>query len=81
MDTSELKSAPLSGFPFDTKFVMRKDRYLNIPKPNLQNPIEESTSPSSEGSVLVSLHKTEDIDKSEERIQVKKSERRVKIIG
>ena len=35
-DTGALKSAPLSNFPFKTKCVICKDRYLHIPKPKLE---------------------------------------------
>ena len=70
MNTSKLKSAPLSTFPFDTKIAICKDRYLHIQQPNVGVPKEDTSS--SKLSVLISVHKTGDIDESEDRIQARR---------
>ena len=43
-DTSELRSALLSTFPFSTKFLIYKYRHLHIPNPKLDNSEDESQS-------------------------------------
>ena len=62
----------LSTFPFDTKFVICKDRHLHIPKPNLENPEEESPSSSSETSALTTAHKTSNENECENKVPVEK---------
>ena len=65
-----MKSTP-SSFPFDTKFVIYKDRHLHIPKPNFVT--SEDKSPSSEVSVLTITQMTKDVDESEDRVPSEKS--------
>ena len=41
-ETSELKLASLSTFPFDTKFILCKDRYLQTSECGMPNCEEET---------------------------------------
>ena len=64
-DTSKHKSAPLSNFPFDTKFVLHNEKQLHIPKFKLINTEEENPLPHNIISVPVSVHRTIDSNEND----------------
>ena len=71
IDTSELKSASLSTFPFKAKFVVCKDRHIHIPKPNVE--ISDDEIPSREPGILAATTNTRGVCKCKDRALAKKS--------
>ena len=75
---SELKSAPLSTFPFDATFVLSKDRHLHVLKLCLINPEDDIPSPSSEISIPISIHKKIDHSENKQRTYAENNNQRNK---